>query len=304
MSEHINKNIRFFAVRGYQKSGTNWVGNLLNLHPKIIIRGEFHFGRLYSGLNSFFEIKSNQQFQTIIYKGLEDIIRKCLIYDSEKFNKNNVIWYGDQTPGNIRPIFLKDSPHIIIFRDGRDVIVSQIFHRLRHAIEGIHNAPQEFKNLYKKHPIMHEKLKLFKSDTNYFEKNPSELLDNEKYIKECTTWWNNFMVINLNIIKELNKNGKNNILIIKYEDLFNNTEKERSKLYEFLNLDPKEAMALNSLTKPKFDKTNNLSLYRKGIVGDWKNYFTSNTCKWFKEIAGKTLIELEYEKDLAWNTHL
>lgn len=40
---------------------------------------------------------------------------------------------------------------------------------------------------------------------------------------------------------------------------------------------------------------------RKGIVGDWKSWFTSETVEVFKEIAGEALIELGYEKDMNWN---
>lgn len=42
------------------------------------------------------------------------------------------------------------------------------------------------------------------------------------------------------------------------------------------------------------------SHYRKGIAGDWKSYFTEGHKKLFKEIAGKLLIDLDYEKDINW----
>jgi len=37
------KNIQVVFLRAYQRSGTNWMGNLLNLHPDIVCKGEFHF---------------------------------------------------------------------------------------------------------------------------------------------------------------------------------------------------------------------------------------------------------------------
>ena len=39
---------------------------------------------------------------------------------------------------------------------------------------------------------------------------------------------------------------------------------------------------------------------RKGIVGDWRNYFTKRDGELFHEIAGKTLIEMGYEQDSTW----
>ena len=39
---------------------------------------------------------------------------------------------------------------------------------------------------------------------------------------------------------------------------------------------------------------------RKGIVGDWKNYFTRQDGELFHRLAGKYLIEFGYEKDENW----
>jgi hypothetical protein len=40
--------------------------------------------------------------------------------------------------------------------------------------------------------------------------------------------------------------------------------------------------------------------YRKGIVGDWRNHFTEDHQRVFKEVAGDILIRLGYEKDTDW----
>lgn len=42
------------------------------------------------------------------------------------------------------------------------------------------------------------------------------------------------------------------------------------------------------------------SHFRKGITGDWKNYFSQEHKKAFKEAAGQLLIDLGYEKDMDW----
>ncbi len=39
---------------------------------------------------------------------------------------------------------------------------------------------------------------------------------------------------------------------------------------------------------------------RKGIVGDWKNTFTSEARGVFNRFAGEELILLDYEKDERW----
>jgi hypothetical protein len=40
--------------------------------------------------------------------------------------------------------------------------------------------------------------------------------------------------------------------------------------------------------------------FRKGIAGDWKNYFTPELKETYKESIGKFLIEFGYERDLSW----
>jgi len=40
--------------------------------------------------------------------------------------------------------------------------------------------------------------------------------------------------------------------------------------------------------------------FRKGMIGDWQNHFTSEHTRAFKEVAGQLLIELGYEKDFDW----
>lgn len=42
------------------------------------------------------------------------------------------------------------------------------------------------------------------------------------------------------------------------------------------------------------------SHYRKGIVGDWKNYFSDDIKEYFKQCYGDLLIKLGYEKDNNW----
>jgi hypothetical protein len=39
---------------------------------------------------------------------------------------------------------------------------------------------------------------------------------------------------------------------------------------------------------------------RKGIVGDWKNYFSREAAEMFDHLAGDTLVRLGYESDRNW----
>ena len=42
------------------------------------------------------------------------------------------------------------------------------------------------------------------------------------------------------------------------------------------------------------------SHYRKGISGDWRNYFLDDHKDYFKELYGQFLIDIGYEEDNYW----
>jgi hypothetical protein len=101
-----------------------------------------------------------------------------------------------------------------------------------------------------------------------------------------------------------------------YEELNQNPIHEAQRVFQFLGI-PLQAQFLRSVVnrnlferrtigrriwtsgrKPGHENPN--KFLRKGIVGDWKNYFNGNHVQRFKEVAGQLLIDLGYEKDLSW----
>lgn len=101
------------------------------------------------------------------------------------------------------------------------------------------------------------------------------------------------------------------VLIIRYENLKNNFIKHLIRMKDFLgyvNIVAEGKVKntyVDNFTKMDNHKNvlkgNNLDFYRKGIVGDWKNYYKREHVAVFKEIAGDTLINLGYEKTSDWN---
>jgi hypothetical protein len=103
--------------------------------------------------------------------------------------------------------------------------------------------------------------------------------------------------------------GGRNVVHVKYEDLRFDTISELERIvYELSNknIDGNEALRIvdqfsfekQSGRKPGQESTS--SFMRKGIVGDWKNYFTLEAKKKFDYYAGDALIGLGYEKDHSW----
>jgi hypothetical protein len=93
------------------------------------------------------------------------------------------------------------------------------------------------------------------------------------------------------------------VLCMRYETLREHTERERQRLYEFLDLDPSLAhpVSREQYTAPGFEAENTLSFTRKGEVGDWRNYFTDEAKRWFGEIAGESLVRAGYASDAQWS---
>lgn len=97
---------------------------------------------------------------------------------------------------------------------------------------------------------------------------------------------------------------------VKYEALLDNAVLEVSRVIEgVLNLDVdqerlkkivnKYAFRKQSAGRVEGDEVKN-SFLRKGISGDWKNYFNNEASKLFDDYAGKELIELGYVKNHEW----
>ncbi len=263
-----------FFIRGFMRSGTNWLNNILNLHPDINCKGEFHLQRL----NRHFNMLANDFYSKSVgmYKneGVE-LLKK----EYQRFIKNIVKTYcgnypivGDRTPVGLVDFILPDCKYIIISRDGRDVVVSWFFHALRN------NIP-----VLEKRPKMQKKRKLLLADPTYFDKFPDELLDCEESFKEIAKIWNDTLVDNKR--KCDSDQFQFDYYWLEYEKLHANTEKVRNELYEFLGADPKKAKPLGKNTTAGFNKHRPMEHNRKGKVGDWKNYFTSKNEKWFAEVA-------------------
>jgi hypothetical protein len=99
------------------------------------------------------------------------------------------------------------------------------------------------------------------------------------------------------------------VICIKYEDLIGKESNKYFKnIFSHLCLKVSDDELNNILTKNSFSNLsgrkqgieNQKHHYRKGISGDWANYFEEIHKVIFKEIYGGELIELGYERDLNW----
>lgn len=103
---------------------------------------------------------------------------------------------------------------------------------------------------------------------------------------------------------------------VRYEDMISDPERTLALLFSRLEMKIPRPLLLSII---KFNSFQHMTVgrkfwqkgrepgsadpsahIRKGIVGDWKNYFKPHHIERFKELAGDVLIEFGYEKDLNW----
>jgi lipopolysaccharide transport system ATP-binding protein len=97
-------------------------------------------------------------------------------------------------------------------------------------------------------------------------------------------------------------------LLIKYEDLNRNELEGFKKIFAYCNIpagndDISAIIAKHSFAERAGRKRGEEDIYshhRKGIVGDWRNYFNSELTDRFKEHFGELLIKTNYESDMNW----
>lgn len=100
-----------------------------------------------------------------------------------------------------------------------------------------------------------------------------------------------------------------NIKLIKYEDIFGAKQFAFfSELLDHCDIKLTDSEINTLLDKYSFQKISGRKQgsedikhhYRKGIPGDWKNYFTDQQKDLFKDLSEKLLITCGYEKDNNW----
>lgn len=181
---------------------------------------------------------------------------------------------------------------IYVVRDGRDIMISYYFHQM---VGNNRINPSVIKSNRQKLPL---------DDYNDIKTNLPKFIEylNTDYLKS----FNKFSWSQLN---ENYYNQKDNICIVKYEDMLNDAQAElkRALIYlgeENINQDKLDE-AVNKLsfknqTKRKPGEEDKKSFLRKGVAGDWKNYFTKDAAIMFDKYAGQNLIDLGYEQDRSW----
>lgn len=267
---------RFFGVRGFMKSGTNWLGALLNLHPQVACLGEFHFHEImqqvYQRIHSPLYYGSVPEKQKAI-RFFEQALESCLV-DAAPPEAELI---GDRTPATLSPITLRGVPYLVILRDGRDVLVSRAFH--------LFNNPQVTR-LFQRHADLQATLEHLQKNRWHLRDHPGDLLANEELVRSTVRAWRTHLESDR---KTVERNQRLQVKFVRYEDLHSGLERILPSLFEFLDVDPQLARPRSAQEEPGIASESPRSFFRKGAAGDWRTYFQPQTRQWFEEEAGDEL---------------
>jgi hypothetical protein len=315
-----------FFVTGLGKSGTSWLMRTLDAHPEILCKGE---GRFFAAdwRRANFDPEGTRALASSLYyallhseylrlwversvwaregdaaEHLDNLTRLATEHFlMEKLRETDKKLVGDKSPllgadfieevGRIYP----EAKVIHIIRDGRDQAVSMLHHVWNRSTDqgGVQTLkPGEFER------------------REAYRKDPQKLLQTgvftEERLRGAARSWNS----------RVGKTAEDgpallgpNYAEVRYEDLLERPHEEVRRLAGFLGADTREKAVRQAVGAASFEmlskgrergQEDTSSFYRKGVAGDWRNYFTARDKEIYKEEAGELLIRLGYERDLNW----
>lgn len=293
---HRGRERSLFFLCGHPKSGTNWVGAILNLHPRILCRGEYRFEALRQAFDrlerNWWHVAHDEPVRAEAERCFRETVCRIMLA-SLHFNPE-ARWVGDRTPRQIAPL-IPGAPQVYVIRDPRDVLVSWTHQELRENGPNIANEPHR-SNLA---PVR----EAFSADPRFFTEHPHRLLENEDWVRFAARRYVRHVEQDLEVIERAaGEQVPMPVHQVRYERLHADFDATRGDLYRFLGLDPSEARPAcrETRTLPGFEGEDPASFFRKGQPGDWRAYFTDDARRWFNEEAGPLLVRLGYEQSLNW----
>jgi hypothetical protein len=286
---------------------------LFNSHPEILCRGEGKFfgeetaNALHGALARSKELRRwlghNPWTLRDQDPDLEDIVSNTINYlMQEKLRKTKKRIVGDKspftTPGVVGEIaaICPEAKVVHIVRDGRDVAVSSVHHQWNNA------ADQGGRRKLSREKVA--KREAYRKAPDTFGASGESIFAGE-HVAEIARSWSTSVSRAMADAPLLGENYYQ----VRYEDLLADPVGEARCLLEFLEADAREEVARECVEAASFEQLSggrskgeedSSSFYRKGVAGDWKNHFTEEDRRVFKEEAGELLIRLGYEEDLSW----
>jgi hypothetical protein len=272
----------FFMIIGAPKSGTTWTQHLLNGHPDVRCKAEIDPGILITQLGELSQaiITSNYRLNSPRESELKPgdcanysdeelfyLLRTALVLlvtDNEMPDAIGVKANSGYLYTDLLDQALPKCKMIQVIRDGRDAITSTWHHNMR-------MAPKK-----------------------------TEEIGQEDFVRDNTLFWVSSMIE----MDRWRKENEHRCLLVRYEDLINKPRPTVWNICYFLNVSNDNTIIDQMIDGASFSNLSGGrqrgdekkdSFYRKGIIGDHKNFFTQEQIDSFKNVAGDAMRLCGYE---------
>ncbi len=302
-----------YFIFGHARSGTTLLTRLVRLHPQVHCNYQAHFftrAPLLEGLAAGEDIENwlarrsnrwnrGRDLSPVVLRAASDFIMERDARLAGKGTPGCVV--GDKSPNSLLDgeavrLMIKVYPEarlVFIVRDGRDAAVS-------HRFQAFIDRPQH---------LSAEGLRIredFSNDPEPFLTGQRSIFT-EKDLRVAAEGWVHNVVETDRTAGELLGDRYH---ALRYEEMLAHPWESMRKLWAFLGVEP-EANGLRTALENELQQNPDAewqqqksaeiaSSLQKGRRGTWSELFTDRDRQMFKQIAGETLIDWGYEKDLDW----
>ena len=310
MYSFSKKTLKSSFIIASPRSGTTWLSKMLNAHQDVFCVERRLFGN-YADFVEDIGAKSPRLRVTLdkyvnslfLHHGLDaknkNTLTKSLLKTLEAQEKrlsgksfliDKITPYLNTSAEVLSQIntYYPKSKLVFLVRDGRDVLTSGVFH------------------WFNKQPKDTVLTDFEEQRRAIFKDNSEATLPRFFQDKEIQQWANEW-VQPLRIIKQAKQTHE--VKIIFYEDMLTNPNKVLQEIFDFLSIKNNKTTIKACIEAGSFKKMSDGRVQgdavqgahvRKGVSGDWKNYFTYKDALLFDEIAGDALLEFGYETNKNW----
>lgn len=285
------------------RSGSTWLATALNFHPQMFATEQRLFGRFCEvwrnndgttspritfdsyarafGMHYFYPFMG-LTFEQFVGEFQSEFAQFLVEFARRRTGKQVVIDKVTPYPGTATFVVQRiermfpQAKIVQLVRDGRDVLTSGTFDWLLKDAEG---TPRHD---FFVHPRSGMRLTRFFDDA------------------VIERWALNWMET-LDAVPEPDS-------LVRFEAMKSDLASQLRTLFRTFGVEDLQALADECAQQTTFRKMSGreagvadpLAKARKGIIGDWRNYFTREDGKRFEELAGRGLVALGYERDGRW----
>lgn len=308
----------FAFIVGHRKSGSTWLLNLMSLHPDI--RGLMETSLFHLSWNEPDPVRRTERlFSETPWSegGMKNLLRYRLTYLAAPLlrrYKPALTLKKEERPATLPDLALRDqlalrralqqttSPgrYVQRFFELQKSMLQPRSYLLEKSPRHIHHAEriQEVFPGSKMIVIYRDGRDVVTSDRFFTQDHLGLPFDFEEGVQG----WKRDMEAHLRFAERYP------VFACAYERLLADGGAVARELFKFLGLRHDDELIHDLVERSSFDfyagrkrgQEDRRRFYRKGVAGDWKNHFSVEDRKAFKEIAGDMLVRLGYESDQSW----